>query len=123
MNTASPSSTLNSAATDDKTAAIVSYLTLFGFIAAIVIHNSRKTRLGSYHLRQMLGLMLTGIVVWIAATACMFLPLIGWLVGLAAWGGLFGLWVMGLIAALNGQPKPVPVLGESFQKWFGAAFD
>jgi hypothetical protein len=36
-------------ATDDKTLAIVAYLTLIGFIAAIVLHNSpgKKTALGA----------------------------------------------------------------------------
>ena len=33
------------------------------------------------------------------------------------------LWVMGLIAAINGERKPMPVVGEMYQKWFGNAFD
>jgi len=123
MNTTVPPASLNSVAADDKTTAIVSYLTLIGFIVAIIMHGSKKTRLGAYHLRQSLGLMLTSIAVAIAATVCAFVPFIGWLVGLAAWVGIFVLWVMGLIAAINGEQKPVPVLGEQFQKWFGTAFD
>jgi uncharacterized membrane protein len=123
MNTTVPPASLNSAATDDKTAAIVSYLTLIGFIVAIIIHGSKKTRLGAYHLRQSLGLMLTSIAIWVVAMICIFVPLVGWLVSLAAWLSLIVLWVIGLIAAANGQMKPVPVLGEYYQKWFGAAFD
>jgi hypothetical protein len=30
---------------------------------------------------------------------------------------------MGFIAAVNGQMKPMPVVGELYQKWFGTAFD
>jgi uncharacterized membrane protein len=123
MNTTVPPASLNSAATDDKTAAIVSYLTLIGFIVAIIIHGSKKTRLGAYHLRQSLGLMLTSIAIWVVAMICIFVPFVGWLVSLAAWLSLIVLWVIGLIAAANGQMKPVPVLGEYYQKWFGAAFD
>ncbi len=111
------------ASTEDKTTAIVSYLTLIGFIVAIIIHSSKKTRIGSFHLRQSLGLVLTAIAVMVAGFIFAFIPFIGWLAGMAAWIGLLVLWVMGLIAALNGEFKPVPVLGEHYQKWLGTAFD
>jgi uncharacterized membrane protein len=123
MNTTATTASFNSATTEDKTTAIVSYLTLIGFIVAIVMHSSKKTRIGTFHLRQSLGLMLTSIAVMIAGTAFAFVPVIGWLAGLAAWLGIFVLWIMGLIAALNGEPKPIPVLGEQFQKWFAGAFN
>jgi uncharacterized membrane protein len=123
MNSNSPTSALNTATTDDKTTAIVSYLTLIGFIVAVVIHGTKKTRLGSFHLRQSLGLMLSSIAVAFAATIFAFVPFVGWLAALAAWFGIFALWIVGLLAAINGEQKPVPVLGVHFQKWFGTAFD
>lgn len=123
MNTTVPPASLNSATTDDKTAAIVSYLTLIGFIIAVILHGSNKTHLGAYHLRQSLGLMLTAIAVWVAAMMFVFVPFIGWLINLAAWVALFALWVIGLLSAINGQMKPVPILGEYYQKWFGTAFN
>jgi uncharacterized membrane protein len=123
MNSTSSTAPFNSATTDDKTTAIVSYLTLIGFVVAVVMHGSKKTRLGSFHLRQALGLMVTSIAIAFAATVFAFVPFIGWLVGLAAWFGLLALWVVGLLSAVNGEPKPVPVIGEHFQKWFGSAFD
>jgi uncharacterized membrane protein len=123
MNSNSPTSALNTATTDDKTTAIVSYLTLIGFIVAVVIHGTKKTRLGSFHLRQSLGLMLSSIAVAFAATIFAFVPFVGWLAALAAWFGIFALWIVGLLAAINGEQKPVPVLGAHFQKWFGTAFD
>ena len=107
---------------DDKTAAIVSYLTIFGFVAAIFIHNGKKTPLGAFHLRQSLGLFLSGIALGVASAILGFIPFVGWLVSLALYLGFFVFWVMGLIAALNGQQKPVPVLGEHYQKWFATAF-
>jgi uncharacterized membrane protein len=95
---------------EDKTVAIVSYLTLIGFIVAIILHSSKKTQIGAFHLRQMLGLILFslgGII-----------PLIGLLWALF----LLVLWVFGLIAAVKGEQKPVPVFGAMFQKWFAGAF-
>jgi uncharacterized membrane protein len=123
MDTTSAPLHSNSDATDDKTAAIVSYLTLIGFIVAVLMHNTKKTRLGAYHLRQSLGLMLAAIAVAFAVAVMAFIPYIGWLAGLAAWLGLLALWVMGLLSAINGEQKPVPVLGVHFQKWFGNTFE
>jgi uncharacterized membrane protein len=96
---------------EDKTVAIVAYITLIGFIAAIVINSNKKTQLGAFHLRQMLGLFLTGIL-------CI-IPLLGIVIGLF----LFVLWIMGLLAAIKGEMKPVPLLGGLYQKWFGTAFN
>jgi uncharacterized membrane protein len=119
MDNIPPVAATTSVATEDKTTAIVSYLTLIGFIAAVIIHGNKKTKLGSFHLRQSLGLILTSIavgMVWI-------IPILGWIVGFVGWIALLVFWVIGLIAAINGQQKPVPLLGEHYQKWFGTAFE
>ncbi|HEU5081041.1 MAG TPA: hypothetical protein VFT72_17645 [Opitutaceae bacterium] len=108
---------------EDKTVAIVGYLTLIGFIIAIILHGNKKTKLGAYHLRQSLGLFLTGIACWVAAIVLAFIPILGWLVILAMYLGVFVLWVMGIIAAAGGEMKPTPVLGPLYQKWFGTAFE
>lgn len=121
--------------TEDKTVAIVSYLTLIGFIVAIILNFNKKTKLGAFHLRQMLGFILTLIVGWICVAvmvAILFFVLafmksfVALLVPLLY--GVFGisilvLWAMGFIAAINGQMKPMPVVGPMYQKWFGTAFD
>lgn len=109
--------------TEDKTVAILAYLTLIGFVVAVVMHGSKKTKLGSYHLRQALGLFITGIALWVVNIILAFIPIIGWLMALCIVLGVFVLWLMGLISAASGQMKPVPVLGEHYQKWFGTAFE
>jgi uncharacterized membrane protein len=124
MDTATPAQTPSPAvASEDKTVAILSYITLIGFIAAIIIHTNKKTKLGAFHLRQMLGFFLT----WIAVVVCQFvlviIPVLGWLMILALYISMLVLWIMGLIAAINGQMKPMPVVGPLYQKWFGTTFD
>lgn len=113
------------ASAEDRTAAILTYITIIGFIIAIVMHNGKKTALGAFHLRQGLGLFLTGIVIWIPCMIIGFIPVLN-LSLVVLWPailiGLFVLWIMGLIAAINGQQKPMPVLGEHYQKWFAGAF-
>lgn len=112
-------------ATEDRTVAILTYITIIGFIIAIVMHSSKKTPLGSFHLRQGLGLFVTGLVIWLPCLIISLIPFVNllmiliWpLVGLS----LFVLWILGLIAAVNGQMKPMPVVGEYYQKWFAGAF-
>lgn len=106
-------------ATEDKTVAILSYVTIIGFIVAIVMHQSHKTRLGAFHLRQVLGLVLTGLVGGI----CGVVPILGWIMWFVAVVGLFVLWILGLLAAVRGEMQPVPILGEHFQRWFAGVFD
>jgi uncharacterized membrane protein len=109
--------------TEDKTVAILSYLTLLGFIAAIVINSNKKTKLGAYHLRQAMGLFLTAIAAGFAGVVLMIIPILGLLCAFAILVALVVLWVMGLIAAVQGEAKPLPFLGPMYQKWFGTAFD
>jgi uncharacterized membrane protein len=118
-----PAAPAASSATEDNTVALVCYLTFIGFIIAIVMHNGKKTKLGAYHLRQMLGLILTGIVCWPLNMILAFIPILGWACMFAIFVCLVVLWVMGLISAVNRQMKPVPVVGPLYQKWFGTAFD
>ena len=111
------------AASEDKTVAIVSYLTLIGFIAAIVIHSSKKTTLGAFHLRQTLGFFLTVVAFSIAQFVLLVIPILGWLAVPVIWLGLFVLWVMGLISAVKAEAKPMPILGLLYQKLFGNTFN
>ncbi|HVU28255.1 MAG TPA: DUF4870 domain-containing protein [Verrucomicrobiae bacterium] len=104
---------------EDKTVAIVAYLTLIGFIAAIIIHSNKKTKLGAFHLRQMLGF----IISWLAVIVLLFIPFIGWILIPVFYIFMFICWIMGFIAAINGQMKPMPLVGPMYQKWFGTTFD
>jgi len=104
---------------EDKTVAIVAYLTLIGFLVPIIIHSNKKTKLGAFHLRQMLGFILS----WLAVIVLFFIPILGWLLIPVFYLGMLVLWVLGLIAAINGQMKPMPVVGPLYQNWFGTTFD
>lgn len=122
------------AAGEDKTIAIVSYLTLIGFIVAIILHSKNRTKLGAYHLRQTLGFLLTVIVVSFSIGIMIFIIALIPFVHLVLivlvpllWIGFtvsgLVLWLMGLLAAINGEQKPMPVVGELYQNWFGTAFE
>lgn len=99
---------------EGKTMAIIAYVTIFGLIAAFIMNNDKKNAFASYHLRQSIGLGITGIALSIIG----YVPFIGWLISIFGSILLIVLWVMALISAINGEEKPVPVLGDKFQEWF-----
>ncbi len=107
---------------EDKTTAIVAYITLIGFIIAIILHGQKKTDLGSYHLRQMLGIIVTGFVGGIVAWLTVFI-LIGFIILPVFYIFMLVIWIMGLIAAINGEMKPTLLLGKQYQEWFKNAFN
>lgn len=90
-----------------KTVAIIAHITLIGWIIAIIMNSSNKTELGSFYIRQVLGIFLILFVI-------SFIPVLNFL------GWLFGaiLWIVSLIGAINGNQKPVFLVGETFQNWF-----
>ncbi len=112
-------SLINSTTDDGKTVAIISYLTLIGWVIAYVMYGSNKQPLSAYHIRQSLGIMITGVLFYILQFMLFYVPFIGWLItlimipiGLL----LFVCWIMGLIAAINGEEKPVPLIGNKIQE-------
>lgn len=113
-------------AKEDTTVALLAYLTIIGFVVAIVLHSSKKTALGAFHLRQTLGLFITALVIWIPCMIISMIPVVNLvmvILGPAVMVGLFVLWIIGFIAAINGQQKPLPVVGEYYKKWFANAFN
>jgi len=99
---------------EGKTIAIIAYITIIGLLIAIILNNDKKNRFASYHIRQGLGIGLTGLVIGIIV----IIPILGWLVFLVGWLLILVMWISGLLNALNGKEKPVPVLGNKYQEWF-----
>ncbi len=99
---------------DGKNIAIIAYLTIIGLIIAFVLNNEKKNDFASFHIRQSLGIMLMMFAVSIVS----YLPYIGGIIAVA--GLIFGviLWIMGIMNAVNGNKKPVPVVGERFSELF-----
>lgn len=113
---------------EDKTVAILAYITLIGFIIAIVQHSSNKTKLGAYHLRQAVGFMITGIAMSIILVL-IALPMLSmrtsvadyalfiYLISFVIWIGLLVCLIISIINAASGRLKPAPIFGRLFEKW------
>ena len=105
--------TQTSATDNGKTIAVISYITIIGWIIAFIMHNNNKTKLGAFHIRQMLGLMLLGISVSVVANI-IGIALLVRILQIA----ILVLWAIGLIGAIQGEQKKIPLLGDQFQEWF-----
>lgn len=95
-----------------KTTDIVAYLTPLGFILAFLVGTKTESR---FHLNQALVLILAEVLVEILDAILEHIPLVNVvasiLLAIVAIG-LLVLWIMGLVSAIKGEEKPVPVLGE-----------
>ncbi|WP_268036553.1 DUF4870 domain-containing protein [Algoriphagus sp. PAP.12] len=94
--------------------ALVSYLTLIGLLVALILNQEKKDHLTSFHIRQSLGIGLTGLASGFAG----LLPYIGWLISFSGFFFCIFLWIKGLINAIQRKQIPVPVLGKSYQQLF-----
>lgn len=105
---------------DAKTISWVSYITIIGWIIAFVQYGNTnpKCSLATFHLRQSLGIIVTGFALYVGlAVLGIAVPFMFRIFSLV-WIVMLILWILGLIAALNGEEKPVPVLGPMYQQWF-----
>jgi len=85
--------------------AVISYLTVIGWIVAMIIYDKHQSSLASFHLRQSLGLIITGAILSL-------IPLVGWGLNLI----IILAWAVGLYAAIQGKEYKVPLLGNFYQK-------
>lgn len=112
-------------ADDGKTASIVSYFWFIGWlIAYFAMYKDNKTDLSRYQLRQTL---LFHIVVTVISWGLSFI--FGLIVVSTGFYAIFYLvnlvqlallivWIIGLIGAINGEKKPIPLVGEKAQTLF-----
>lgn len=88
---------------DKKTTDIVAYLTWIGFIVALVAGDKENSK---FHLNQALVLNLFALI-----GSFSWIPIIGILTGI--WSlFVFVCWIIGFVAAINGEEKEVPLLGK-----------
>lgn len=96
-----------------KTAAITSYILGIGVFIAMSMNAEDKNAFASFHIRQGLGLTLTFISLGLIISNFDSL-----LISAPMWICISVLWSYGIFSAIKGETKPLPLLGDLFQKWF-----
>lgn len=105
---------VKSGADDNKGMAAISYL---GILVLIPLLTKKDDPFVKFHVQQGLALLVAGVVWGFAWIILAFIPILGWLIAMAGWVILVVLMVMGIINAVNGEEKPLPILGN-FAKAF-----
>lgn len=103
-------------ATAKNNMGVIAYLTVIGLIIAFLANQNDKDEFAAYHIRQSLGIAVTGIALGVIG----LIPFIGWLISILGTIGVIVLWIAGLMNAINGKQKPVPLLGNKYETWFNA---
>ena len=103
----------NSTIEKGKTAAITSYILIVGVFIAMSMNADDQNTFASFHIRQALGLSITFISLGLIISN-FDSPMIS----ISMWIFLSVLWTYAIFSAINGQTKPIPLLGNYFQKWF-----
>lgn len=89
-----------------KLVAVICHFWFIGWIAALVINSNNRSYMGSFYLRQTLGIWLMSLCTLIIPIA----PIVGF-VTLAAT-------IFSLISAIMGSTTALPLIGKYFQDWF-----
>jgi len=103
---------MNNSVEAGKTAAITSYILGIGVFIAMSMNSEDKNEFASFHIRQGLGLTITFISLGLIINNFNSL-----MISASMWIFISVLWTYGIFGAIKGETKPVPLLGEYFQKW------
>ena len=98
---------------EGKIAAITSYVLVVGVLIAMSMNSENKNSFASFHIRQALGISLTFISLGLIISNFDSL-----MISAPMWISVSVLWSYGIFSAINGNTKPMPLLGNYFQKWF-----
>ena len=98
---------------EGKTAAITSYILIVGVLIAMSMNGEEKNSFASFHIRQALGISLTFISLGLIISNFNSL-----MIAAPMWIFVSILWAYGIVSAIKGETKPLPLLGNYFQKWF-----
>lgn len=99
-----------------KTIAILAYCTLIGFIIAIIMHSSEKTKYGAFHIRQALGLFIFGVGGILVLMAIGMVLWFLWFLVPVIQISLLVFVILGIMNAANGKSKGLPLIGALSEK-------
>jgi hypothetical protein len=96
----------------EKTYALLAYLTFIGLIAAYFLNGNKKYPFVNYHIKNMFGLV---ILLFISQT---LQTLTDPRLGEFLWILSFALWTFSIASILFNRKTAIPILSNYFQKWF-----
>ncbi|OYX83222.1 MAG: hypothetical protein B7Y83_12125 [Flavobacteriales bacterium 32-34-25] len=104
---------MNNTIEEGKTAAITSYILGIGVFIAMSMNAEDKNPYASFHIRQGLGITLTFISLGLIIS-----NFDSMMISAPMWICVSVLWSYGIFSAIKGETKPMPLVGNLYQKWF-----
>lgn len=99
-----PATASNDDIEKNKGIAAVTYILFFlPYLAA------KDSKFAMFHANQSLVLLIVSVV---GNVVLPLIPILGWILWPFFWLAVFVLWLIGVINALNGKMKPLPVIGS-----------
>ncbi|MCG8796333.1 hypothetical protein [Tenacibaculum finnmarkense] len=98
---------------DGKMTAIISHFWIIGTIIAFILNINTKNIFASFYTKQMLGIHLLSFL-----NGLIIFKYLGGFAGYAVSILLFVSWIISFMAAIKGERKLIPFLGDQFQDWF-----
>jgi len=93
--------------------AIVAYIIFF----IPLLTDAKNDPFVKYHVKQGLVLFISWIVVGLVGILLIFIPYVGWMIARLLNVLLFVLMVLGIMSAVKGEQKPLPVIGQFAEKF------
>ncbi len=90
----------------------IALLSYIGILCLVPLLGRKENKFTQYHAKQ--GFVL--FICEIATILIAWIPILGWFIGMIAWIIWLVLSVIGIMNVVNGEKKPLPVLGQFAKK-------
>ena len=99
---------------ENKIMAVLAYL---GILVLIPLLTKKDSPFTMYHVKQGLALLILEVIAIPVYIVLAFIPIIGWLASMALWVLILVLLILGIVNAVNGKMKELPVIGQFGKKF------
>lgn len=92
---------------------VIAALSYFGILVLVPLLAKKESPFCQFHAKQGLVLLISWVIIGVVAV----IPILGWIVSIFGSLFLFVLFVLGVVNALGGQAKELPVIGQFGDKF------
>ncbi|WPO77373.1 hypothetical protein [Flavobacterium sp. KACC 22761] len=102
---------MNNTVEEGKSIAITSYILIVGVLIAMSMNSENKNSFASFHIRQAAGISITFV-----SLALIVSNFDSFYITFPMWICVSVLWTYGIFSAIQGQTRPMPLVGGLYQK-------
>ncbi|MEW5784187.1 MAG: DUF4870 domain-containing protein [Bacillota bacterium] len=92
---------------------VMAFLAYLGLLVLVPLLAKKDSPFAQFHAKQGIVLLLA----WVALSVIFIIPILGWIVGTIGYIVLLVFTIMGIINALSGNAKELPLIGQFSSKF------